>query len=135
MRAMDILLFCLCINAAIVLVDSSGMGAMFNPHGDGTTGYMSPEKGGIFDNSLSDISALSPDASIVDYAIAATAWVIETAIFLIKFLVSAVFVLPAMMRIFGFPIWLATFIQVLMYVTYMWAIIQWKSGKSLFSYQ
>ena len=133
MRAADILLFCLCINAAIVFVDASGLGSMFNP--GSATGFMTPEHGTFFDSSLSDISALNSNSSIVDYAITATAWLVETTIFMIKFLISAVVIIPALMRIFGFPAYLAVFIQGILYVTYMWAYIQWKSGKSLFTYQ
>ena len=138
MRAADILLFCLCINAAIVMVDASGLGAMFTGAPQGETGFLTPQKGGMWGNSLADISkSTSTGGSLTPYDMFAigAAWLVETTIFMITFLLSAVFIIPALMRIFFFPVWLATFVQALLYVTYMWAYVQWKSGKSLFSYQ
>lgn len=133
MRAMDILLFCLCINAAIVLVSASGMGEMFNP--GHPNGFFTADTGEYYDNTLSDISNLNNNDSFTDMFMIAASWVIETTVFMIKFLLSAVIVIPAMMDIFGFPLYLAAFLQGLLWVTYMWAYVQWKSGKSLYSYQ
>jgi len=133
MRATDILLFCLCINAAIVLVGASGMGEMFNP--GHANGFFSADTGEYYDNTLDDIGNLESDGGFTDMFVIAASWIVENTIFMIKFLLSAVIVIPAMMDIFGFPVYLAVFIQGLLWVTYMWAYVQWKSGKSLFTFQ
>jgi len=136
MRAADILLFCLCINAAVVFVDASGMGAMFTGHAGATTGYLTPEKGGTFGVGLADLNKLSTgQATYADMFLVSASWFVESSIFFLRFLWNAVFIIPAMMNIFGFPIYLAVFVQGLLYTTYVWAYVQWKSGKSLFSYQ
>jgi hypothetical protein len=138
MRAADILLFCLCLNAAIAMIDASGMGAMFTGVSNSQTGFLTPQKGGVFANTLGDLSkSTSSGGTLTPYDMFAVgaAWIVETTLFMISFLLSAIFVIPALMRIFFFPVWLAVFVQALLYVTYMWAYVQWKSGKSLFSYQ
>jgi len=137
MRAIDILLFALCINAAVVFVDASGMGAMFTGQVGSETGFITPESGGIYDAKIDDLSSNigNTEPSFADMFLVGATWFVENTLLLIRFLLSAVFIVPAMMRMFQFPLYLSVFIQGLLYTCYMWAIIQWRSGKSLFSYQ
>jgi len=129
MRAADILLFCLCINASIVFVNELGiMGS--------TERWFMPQTGTAFDNQFQDINQYDTDniswGEMVQIAII---WLVETTLFVIRFLVQAVIIVPVLIRIFGVPAPLAVMLQVGLYFIYMWGIVQWKSGKSLFSYQ
>lgn len=133
MRAVDILLFCLCINAAIAFIDVSGVAVSFTGK---STGFMVAQSGQVWSKDLTGINALSNSGSAVggDMFLVAASWVIETTFFAIGFIISAATIIPALMNVFYFPWYLALMLQGLIYYIYLWAYIQYKSGKSLFSY-
>lgn len=132
MRAFDILLICLCFNAAITIIDLSGLSDAFGQEG----GWFIAETGGVWAKDLTGMQAFSNPASAIggDMFLVAASWVIETTFIVVDFFLAAVFVIPAMMRIFHFPWYIAAGLQGLLYYVYLWAYIQWKGGKSLHSY-
>lgn len=133
MRAVDILLLCFCINAAIAFIDVSGAAVAFTGK---STGYMIAQTGDSWSKDLTGISSLQNDSPAAggDMFLVAASWVIETTFFAIGFIVSAALIIPALMNIFYFPPYLAFMLQGLIYYIYIWAYVQWRGGKSLFSY-
>lgn len=135
MRAIDILLLCLCINAAISFLDVSGAAMPFSGK---STGYMVAQTGQVWAKELTGINAFKNEdpasTTAGDMFMVAASWVIETSFFAIGFIISAAFIIPALMTVFQFPGYLAVMLQGLIYYIYLWAYLQWKGGKSLFSY-
>lgn len=133
MRAVDILLFCLCLNAAITFIDVSGFGTVLSGH---PTGFMMAAKGELFSQNLTGMNAFSNPATATggDMFMVAASWVIETTFVAIGFILSAILIIPALMDVFYFPVYVAVMLQGLLYMVYFWAYVQWKSGKSLYSY-
>lgn len=134
MRAIDILLFCFCVNAALTFVDVSGFGAALTGK---ETGFMrTANLGSAWAHDLTGMNAFSSPNSAIggDMFAVAASWVIETMFYAIGFILAAVFVIPVMMDVFYVPSYLAVILQGLLYYVYLWAYIQMKSGRSLYSY-
>jgi len=131
MRAADILLFCLCVNAAMSFVNTIGV---FSPQDQ----WVTAKTGSAYDLGLGNINSYdTQNLSWGEMVQIGIIWLVETTLFVIRFLVTAAIIVPAMAMSFGIP-WnhpVVLMLQAGLYFIYMWGIIQWKSGKSLFSYQ
>lgn len=124
MRGMELFVFVLCINLSIGFINAL---PLFE---DKTLQEAQSEEYGYTIQSLEEFNEIQ-DPSIVDYGAMLVTWVWESTIFLFKFVLAFVWLYPALVEVFYIPEAFSLFLQGGLYVMWVLAIIQWKSGKSL----
>lgn len=124
MRAMDIFIFCICLNLGIGFVNAmlaEGKQAAFLTNQSG--------KGWEYDSSLvSDLN--QSDSNIITDVAANTRWVFSAVFFVLGMLLSIVWILPILVSTFMIPLPVAVMLQTIIYMIYAIGIVQWISGKS-----
>lgn len=123
MRAVDFYLFIMCINAAIGLINMSGVFA---------ESFFVADANQEYQYEVDDIENLAPqDPSFVDYAIMAITFLAESLLFLAKMALSFVYIYPTLTTEFMFPAYLSAFFQSLLVATWIIGYVQWKANRQM----
>lgn len=127
MRAFQIALFLMILQASVVFVNDSGI---FDQN------YL--ENSTIAENTystytltnLSEYTGNTTTVSSWDYFTLSARWIIDGFFMIIKAFIGVVFIAYTLITIFSVPVPLAGFLQVGVYFIYYWGYMEWKSGKT-----
>ena len=129
MRAVDLAIFILILNAAVVFVADVGLfDDNYLEQSDLSRNQYSSY---TIEGNLSEYGNVSANPSNWDYFKTAVVWTIEAMIMFIKIVFSVVFIYPVLVKVFSIPPVLSLFLQVGIYSVYIIGYAQWKSGKSV----
>ena len=126
-RASEITLFLILLQASIGFVDATGM---FTEH------YISvPSNNASY--TISDLYSYSAsqDPGIIDEAMLAIHWMLESFLIGLKVVFTVIFVFPTLVTVFHVPVALSVFIQAGIYYVYAVFYAQFKSGKGWRMYE
>ena len=130
-RAIDIAVFILILNAAVVFVsDVDLFDANYLEQGDLARNQYSSY---TIEENLSEYGNAS-SISTWDYFKISVVWAVQAMIMFVKIVFSVVFVYPILVEVFGVPDVLSAFLQVGVWAIYIVGIFQWKakiSGKHM----
>ena len=127
-RAIDIAVFVLILNAAVVFVGDVGLfDDNYLEQSDLARNQYSSY---TIEGNLSEYGNASAGISTWDYFKMSVVWAIEALIMFVKIVFSVVFIYPILVKVFGVPEVLSLFLQGAIYSIYLIGIAQWKSGKS-----
>ena len=125
MRAIEISLFLIMIQASVVFVNDSGMFASTfaaSPHNTYTLYNTSQLTAGIEDpNNL----------GLLDWFWISVRWIFDSLFIILKVLLGVVVILPWLIYVFHIPAIFAIFMQVGIYVIYWLGYASWKSNRPL----
>jgi len=126
MRAYQIILFLILLQASIGFVNQIDF------FGDQKQFYTTPQNEWTTKNvtQLGQYATEGNETNIVDTFAQGVMWGWEMLILFIQIIFSIVIVLPALIKVFAIPWQLASFIQIGIWVIYVWGLVQFKSGKA-----
>lgn len=124
MRAFQIILFIILLQAAIGFTNT--IGVFDQPF------YATPDNKvtGYTVENLSSFGDVGENPSILDYAAISITWVWQGLVMFLQIAFAIVLVYPTLVDTFGIPGSLSAFIQVGIYVIYVWGYMQFKTGRS-----
>jgi hypothetical protein len=129
MRAVDIFIFCICLNLGIGFVN-----AMLAESQE--TAFLQNQSGAGWEYNRTLISGFNQSQSnIVTDTFAATRWLFSAIFFVLGMLLSIVWIFPILVTTFMVPPPVAAILQTLVYLIYAIGIVQWISGRSTASYE
>lgn len=129
MRAIDIFIFCICMNLGIgfvnaMLAESAQTAFLQNQSGQGWE-YDAEIVGGF--NQTND--------NIITDTIASARWIMTAVFFVLRMLLSVVWIFPVLIDTFMIPPPVAAVLQTLVYLIYAIGIVQWISGRSTAAFE
>ena len=128
MRAIEIAIFVLILNAAVVFVgDVDLFDNNYLEQSDLSRNQYSTY---TIEGNLSEYGNASVNPSTWDYFKMSIAWAIEAMIMFVKIVFSVVFIYPVLVKVFGVPGVLSAFLQVGIWALYLIGLAQWKSKVS-----
>lgn len=125
MRAIEISLFIIMIQASVVFVNSAGLFS---------NTYAASPQNTYTEYNISQLSAGTEDPNnldLIDMVWMGIRWIIDGFFVLLKVLLAIVLIWPWMVFEFHVPAEIATFLQVGIYVIYWLGYASWKSGRPL----
>ena len=124
MRAFDIILIIILMQAAIGF--TNGIGLFDEP------AYATPhnEVSGWNISTIGSSTGDPGDQGIFDQISTLARWAWECLFIFLNIVLAIVYVFPTLVDTFHMPIVLSGFVQVGIYVLYVWGFMQYKSGKS-----
>ena len=125
MRAMEIAMFIILIQAGVVFVNSIGLFS--------TTYAVSPANA-YTDMNVSEIGGVVEDPAnmgLLDWFLISVRWVFDGLFIVLKVMLAVVVIWPFLVFVFHVPPELATFLQVGVYVIYWLGYASWKSNRPL----
>lgn len=118
MRAFDILIFCICLNLGIGIVN-------FVMTTEGEKTYISEQQGQGWYHNVGDVSGMAVnETSPISSALSLVQWAIGGTMFFLSLLGSIVWIYPALAGVFGIPAPISIVLQTLIYIIYAVAIAQ-----------
>ena len=126
MRAVQIYIWIMCINAAIGLIN---MSAIFDET------YINPDESDEYDYQVEDLQTMAPkEPTFIDYTLMTLHFLWESICWLGKFLLAFFFIYPTLVDELMLPVEFAAALQGVLVVTWILGVIQWKTGKSIWAY-
>jgi len=133
MRAIDLAMFIIILEMSIGFLGSTGdVGLnLYGTHGDYLRRDMSEYSINAQKNtSLGDGLAKTSAPTIADYFLFGAQWLFAGINFFIQIATAFLAISFTLQTKFGIPfIPIGAFVQGIVYLIYMWAIVQWKSGR------
>lgn len=129
MRAFDIILFLIILQASIVFVGHAGI---FN-HNYLTNTSLAENQYSTYTvkGNLSGYSDVSQNPSAWDYFKTSITWAVQALIMFVKILFSVLVIYPTLVDVFGIPAPLSALIQVVIVVLWVIGLAQLKSKTSI----
>jgi hypothetical protein len=129
MRAVDIFIFCICLNLAIGFLN-----AILSESNE--TAFLTNQSGSGWEYNAGLVSSFNQtEGNIVTDTLASARWIFTAVFFVLQMLVSIVWIFPTLVTMFGVPAPVAIALQSLIYLIYAIGIVQWISGKSTGSFE
>lgn len=127
MRAFDLMIFMICLNLSIGLINT----ALSN---EGQKTYYQENQGSGWTYNITDhseMAATGQNATPVEGTFALTQWMIGGMLFFVSMISSIVWILPALEHTFMIPAAISIVLQTLVWIIYAAGLIQWFSNRPL----
>lgn len=127
MRAFDLMIYLVCLNLAIGLVNTA-------LHQEGQTTYYQEHTGNGWTYNITDHSEMGgvgQNATPLEGSFELTKWMIGGMLFAVSMLSSVVWMVPALEQTFLIPPAFSVIIQTLVWIIYAAGLFQWFSNRPL----